>query len=40
MKLKLGHAIVLVLVVIGGLYVLHMTCNHQGQGIIPAFGAH
>jgi hypothetical protein len=40
MKMKTGHAVLLLLAVVGGLYVLHMMCNHAGQGIVPSFGTH
>ena len=36
---KTGHWVALILVVVGALYVFHMFCNHQGQGILPNFGA-
>lgn len=40
-NLKLGHIVFLILALMGGIYVLHMVCNHQGQSIIPTnFGSH
>lgn len=40
MAMKAMHLAILVLAVVGGLYAVHMLCNHPGQSIMPSFGSH
>lgn len=35
---KLWHIVILVLVIIGLFYTVHMVTNHQGSKILPSLG--
>ncbi len=35
---KITHLVVLVLIIIGLFYVVHMVTNHQGSKLVPNFG--
>jgi hypothetical protein len=35
---KLWHLVILVTFLIGAVYVIHMTTNHQGSKILPSLG--
>jgi hypothetical protein len=38
MKMKIGHAVCVMLLIVVGLYVFHMMTGHQGQGLMPNLG--
>jgi hypothetical protein len=35
---KLWHLVVITLFIVGAVYVIHMTTNHQGSQILPNLG--
>lgn len=35
---KLWHLVIMVVFIIGAVYVIHMTTNHQGAQILPSLG--
>lgn len=35
---KLWHLVVLVVFIIGAVYIIHMSMNHQGAKILPNLG--
>lgn len=35
---KLWHLVAIILFIVGAVYVIHMTTNHQGAQILPSLG--
>lgn len=35
---KLWHLVLLALIIVGALYLFHMTASHKGQSILPGLG--